>query len=101
MFLSMAAEIGVFGTLFFVAFFAMATLTAWRQSRYATDPEIRFAATALVVAFCGVLVNGMMDPFNEYQVLALLWLYAGISLNLPRMTQRQEVLTHRLGHGTR
>jgi hypothetical protein len=97
MFLSMAAEIGVFGTLFFVAFFARATLTAWRQSRYSTDPEIRFAAMALVVAFCGVLVNGAMDPFNEYQVLALLWLYAGIAFNLPQMTLRQEASTHRLG----
>jgi hypothetical protein len=32
-------------------------------------------------------VNGLMDPILEYQVLELLWLYAGISLNLPRMAQ--------------
>jgi hypothetical protein len=29
----------------------------------------------------------LMDPILEYQVLELLWLYAGISLNLPRMSQ--------------
>jgi hypothetical protein len=40
-----------------------------------------------VVVFCGVAVNGLMDPLQEYPVLVLLWLYAGISLNLPRMAQ--------------
>jgi O-Antigen ligase len=86
-YLSLASEIGVFGTLLFVAFFARVTLLAWRQSRYSTDPEIRLVANALVVVFCGVAVNGLMDPILEYQVLELLWLYAGISLNLPRMSQ--------------
>jgi hypothetical protein len=95
MFLSMAAEIGVFGTLLFVAFFAKAAFVAWRQSRYSTDPEIRFAANALVVAFCGVAANGVLDPFGEYQCMVLLWLYAGISLALPHITQRGEAADHR------
>jgi O-Antigen ligase len=86
-YLSLASEVGVFGALLFVAFFARVTLLAWRQSRHSTDPEIRLVANALVVVFCGVAVNGLMDPILEYQVLELLWLYAGISLNLPRMAQ--------------
>ncbi|MGB8898253.1 MAG: O-antigen ligase family protein, partial [Methylocella sp.] len=95
MYLSLAADIGVFGTLLFVAFFARATLLAWRQSRRSTDPEIRLVANALVVAFCGVAVNGLMDPLQEYQVLGLLWLYAGISLNLPGMAPGQETVDPR------
>jgi hypothetical protein len=95
MYLSLAADIGVFGALLFVAFFARVTFLAWRQSRHSTDPEIRLVANALVVAFCGVAVNGLMDPLQEYQVLALLWLYAGISLNLPGMASGQETLESR------
>ncbi|MGH6843005.1 MAG: hypothetical protein ACREDV_13130, partial [Methylocella sp.] len=68
------------------------TLFAWRQSCRSTDPEIRMVASALVVVFCGVAVNDLMDPFVEYQPLMLLWMYAGISLNLPRMAQGQETL---------
>jgi Tfp pilus assembly protein PilN len=86
----MASEIGVVGMLLFVGFFARVALVAWRQSRCASDPEIRLMANALVVVFCSVAVNGLMDPLQEYSVLMLLWLYAGISLNLPGMVQSQE-----------
>jgi hypothetical protein len=89
LYLSMASEIGVLGTLLFVAFFARVTLLAWRQSHHSTDPEIRLVANVLVVVFCSVAVNGFMDPLQEYPVLVLLWLYAGISLNLPGMAQSQ------------
>jgi hypothetical protein len=53
-------------------------------------------ANALVVAFFGIAVIGMMDPLAEYPILVLLWLYAGISLNLPKMTEGQEVIGPRL-----
>ena len=86
MFLSMATEIGVFGTLLFVAFFARAALVAWQQSRASSDPEIRFVASVLFVVLCGVAVNGLFDPFDEYPGLMLLWLFAGMSLNLPRLS---------------
>jgi hypothetical protein len=46
-------------------------------------------------------VNGLMDPLQEYPVLVLLWLYAGISLNLPRMAQGQETVDPRPGHRAR
>ncbi|MGH6847368.1 MAG: O-antigen ligase family protein [Methylocella sp.] len=91
-YLSLASEIGVLGALIFVAFFARVTLLAWRQSRHSTDPEIRLVANALVVVFCGVAVNGLMDPLQEYHVQVLLWLYAGIILNLPEMAQGQETV---------
>ena len=64
-YLSMASEIGVLATLLFVAFFANATVVAWRQSRGSPDPETRLAANALVVAFCSAALNGMMDPLDE------------------------------------
>jgi O-antigen ligase len=84
-YLSLASEIGILGTLLFVAFFARAALVAWRQSRHSVDQEVRLMANGLLVVFCSVAVNGLMDPLQEYPVLILLWLYAGISLNLPRM----------------
>jgi hypothetical protein len=101
LYLSTASEIGIPGALFFLAFFASVTLTAWRQSRQAADPEIRWTANALVVVFCGVAVNGLMDPLQEYSVLVLLWLYAGISLNLPRMAQDHEIVHLRPGRQPR
>ena len=76
-------------------------MLAWRQSRHSTDPEIRLVANALVVVFCGVAVNGLMDPLQEYPVQVLLWLYAGISLNLPRMAQGQATVGRRPGHRAR
>jgi O-Antigen ligase len=90
-YLSMASEIGVLATLLFIAFFANATIVAWRQSRGSPDPETRLAANALVVAFCSAALNGMMDPLDETPVLALLWLYAGISLNLYRMARTPRI----------
>jgi hypothetical protein len=90
-YLSMASEIGVLGTLLFVAFFANATVVAWRQSRGSPDPEIKLAANALFVAFCSAALNSMMDPLAETPVLTLLWLYAGISLNLSRMAQTPSI----------
>src|SRR5262249_8658150 len=86
-YISMTSEIGIPGALLFIAFFSSAALVAWRQSRRAADPEVRLAANALVVVFCSVAVYGAMDPLLENPVLVLLWLYAGISLNLPRMAQ--------------
>jgi O-antigen ligase len=101
MYLSMASEIGIFGTLLFFAFFARVALVAWRQSRHSTDPEIRFVANALVVVFCSVAVNGLMDPLHEYSVLVLLWLYAGLSLNLSRMAQGPETMNPSQDHRRR
>jgi O-antigen ligase len=89
-YLSLASEIGVIGAFLFVAFFTRVALTAWQHSRHSTDPEIKLVANALVVAFCGLAVNGLMDPLHEYPVLVLLWLYAGLSLNLEGMAQRVE-----------
>ena len=91
MYLSMASEIGILATLLFVAFFANATVVAWRQSRGSPDPEIRLAANALFVAFCSAALNSMMDPLAETPLLTLLWLYAGISLNLSRMAQTSQI----------
>ena len=101
LYLSLASEIGIFGALLFVAFFANATLLAWRQSRHSTDPEIRLVANAFVVAFFGVAVSGLMDPLVEEPVLTLVWLYAGIILNLPKMAQGRETVARRTEHKVR
>jgi putative inorganic carbon (HCO3(-)) transporter len=85
LYLSMASEIGVPGTLCFVAFFGRIIYLAWSAWRKAKDREVRLIGGILVVAYCGVAVNSLMDPLPEYPVLVLLWLYAGLALNLPRM----------------
>ena len=87
----MASEIGVLATLLFVAFFANATVVAWRQSRGSPDPESEVGGKRAFVAFCSAALNGMMDPLAETPVLTLLWLYAGISLNLYRMAQTPRI----------
>ncbi len=95
LYLNMASEIGILGTLLFVAFFAKVTLVAWRQSRVSTDPQVKWAANAFFVVFCTIGVNGFMDPLQEYSVLVMLWLYAGITLNLPRMAEAVELAPQR------
>jgi hypothetical protein len=92
LYLSMASEIGLVGTFLFLAFFARVGFLAWRQSRDSTDPEIRLVANAIVVVFCGVAVNCLMDPLQEYSALVLLWLYAGITLSLPEITHGQKTV---------
>ena len=71
--------------------YRMPTVVAWRQSRGSPDPEMRLAANALVVAFCSAALSSMMDPLDETPLLTLLWLYAGISLNLYRMAQTPSI----------
>jgi len=88
-YLSLACEIGIPGALLFFAFFGRIAQLAWRQSRHSTDPEVKLIANMLVVVFCSVAINSLMDPLDEYPVLMLLWMYAGITLNLPRMAQDQ------------
>jgi O-Antigen ligase len=90
LYLNLASEVGIFGALVFVTFFTKAALIAWRQGHSSSDPEIRLLANALFVAFCGVAVSGCMDPLQEYPVLMLLWLYAGLCLNLSRMRDKAE-----------
>jgi putative inorganic carbon (HCO3(-)) transporter len=90
MYLSLASEIGIIGAILFFGFFTRIAVLAWRQSRDSPDPEIRWIATALFMTFVSVAVSGLMDPFQEHATLYLLWIYAGITLNLPRMVERPE-----------
>ena len=90
MYLSLASEIGIVGALIFLAFFTRITLLAWQQSYRSADPEVRMVASALVVVFCSVAITGLMDPIFESSVLMLLWLYAGITLNLPAIAHESK-----------
>jgi len=97
MYLSLASEIGILGAMLFIAFFARVTWMAWRQARTSPDPEVRLVANVFVVVYCTVAVNGFMDPLQEYSAVILLWLYAGISLNLPGMIQERQTTGHAIG----
>lgn len=90
MYLALASEIGLPGALMFFGFFTRIAMLAWRQSRHSPDPEIRWIATALFLIFVSVAVSGLMDPFQEHSTLFLLWIYAGITVSLPRMAESQE-----------
>jgi O-antigen ligase len=87
MYLALTSEIGIAGALIFFGFFTRIAVLAWRQSRHSPDPEIRWIASALFLTFVSVGVSGLMDPFQEHATLFLLWIYAGITLNLPRMAE--------------
>lgn len=95
-YLSLASEIGIFGALLYFGFFARVASLAWRQSRRSPDPEVRLVANVLVVVFCSVAVNGFVDPLPEYSALVLLWLYAGVSLNLASMGEARETVDSRV-----
>jgi hypothetical protein len=89
-YLSVMAEIGIVGALLFFGFFARIGWLAWRYSRRSPDPEVRLLAGAVVVALSGVAVTGWFDPLQqETSFLMLLWLYAGIVLNLPLMAEER------------
>jgi hypothetical protein len=47
-------------------------------------------ANALVVVFVTVAVTGLMDPIAGYYTYTFLWVYAGITVNLPRIARSQE-----------
>ena len=76
-YLSLTSEIGLIGSLLFFAFFANVIARIWRVSSTATDPELRFFANALLVAFAGVVVNSLYDPLHEDAAMTLLWMYWG------------------------
>ncbi len=85
-YIRLTSEVGVIAAFLFLAFFGRVTFEAWRQSN-SPDPEIRWIASALLVAYLGAWVNSVMDPLDETSVLHLLCLFAGITLNLSRMAQ--------------
>lgn len=85
LYLSLASEVGLLGASLYFAFFAHVVARAWRLSRSAIDPEVRFVANAILVAFAGVIVNALYDPLHEDAVMNMLWLYSGIVFALTRM----------------
>jgi len=88
-YLNMASEIGVIGTACFFGFFLSVAWFAWRQSKIAGDAQVRWASSAFVIVYVSVAVNCLMDPLQEYQAQLLLWLYAGLCLNLARMARAE------------
>ncbi len=85
LYLSLASEIGVIGSMLYFAFFAIVVARTWRVSSTAADPEIRFFADALLVAFAGLFINSLYDPMHEDAPMTLLWMYSGIAFALARM----------------
>ena len=84
LYLSLASEIGLIGTLLYIAFFFNVVAQTWKVSS-TMDPELRFFANALLIAFAGVFANSLYDPMHEHAPMTLLWMYFGIALALERM----------------
>ena len=84
LYLSLASEIGLIGSLFYFAFFGHVLMRTWRVSS-SLDPELRFFANVLLIAFAGLFVNSLYDPMHEDAVMRMLWLYAGLAFALSRM----------------
>ena len=87
LYLSLASEIGLIGTLLYVTFFATVIARVWRVSNTA-DPDLRFFANALLVAFAGLIVNSVYDPMHEDAVMTMLWVYCGLAFALTKMADR-------------
>ena len=87
LYLSLASEIGLIGTMLYFAFFATAIARIWRVSN-TTDPDLRFFANALLVALAGLIVNSLYDPMHEDAVMTTLWMYCGLAFALTRMADR-------------
>ena len=97
LYLSLASEIGLIGTVLYFTFFAIVIARIWRVSN-ATDPDLRFFANALLVAFAGLIVNSLYDPMHEDAVMTMLWVYCGLAFALAKMAdpgrdQRDGALT--------
>ena len=84
LYLSLASEIGLIGSMLYFGFFAHVLARTWRVSN-SMDPELRFFANALLLAFAGLFVNSLYDPMHEDAVMRMLWLYAGLAFALSRM----------------
>ncbi|MGD9616508.1 MAG: O-antigen ligase family protein [Alphaproteobacteria bacterium] len=90
LYLSLTSEVGIVGALIFFGFFGRVMFLSWREARRSSDPEIRLVANALFVSLCGLAAAGLINPVLDYQVLMLLWLFAGISLNLSKLSQESD-----------
>jgi O-antigen ligase len=86
LYLSLTSEIGLIGSMLYFAFFANVIARAWRVSSTA-DPELRFFANVLLIAFVGVFANSLYDPMHEDAPMTLLWMYCGIAFALTRMAE--------------
>ena len=87
-YLSLASEIGLIGSMLYFAFFAIVVARTWRGSSATTDPELRFFADALLIAFAGLFVNSLYDPMHEDAVMTMLWMYCGLAFVLAKMAGR-------------
>jgi len=88
-YLSLLAEVGIFGFLCYLGFFAAISRKLHDLSRLARDPFIAMSASALLISVLGLGVAVLVDPLFEDPVLTLLWFYAGITVALARMEARQ------------
>ncbi len=83
-FLWVAAETGLFGTLFF---FSMIVLGMIRCVRFLDneDPLVKGLSLAIVTGIAGYLLDGLTDPmFREASPYAQLWTYLGLVMAFGR-----------------
>ena len=85
LYLSLASEIGLIGSMLYFAFFFNVVVRTWRVSNTAADPDLRFCANAILITFAGLIVNSLYDPLHEEAPMNLLWMYCGIAFALTRM----------------
>jgi O-antigen ligase len=88
LYLSLTSEIGLIGSMLYFAFFFNVVLRTWRLSNTAVDPDLRFCANAILIAFAGLFVNSLYDPMHEDAPMTLMWMYCGIAFALARMADR-------------
>jgi len=88
-FLYIASESGIVAALFFFAVIINAMVHCWRARKH-SDLLVRGLAVAMFSGFTAYLLDGLTNPtFREAEPYSLLWLFIGISLTLPGLTQEK------------
>jgi len=81
----MASEVGIPGLLFFSAFVISVCVTASEVAR-SDNRYLATIALGILGAFAAISVHNLVDHFTYHTNLTLLWLYAGLSAAMSRIT---------------
>ncbi len=84
----LAIETGLIGFILYFGFFGQIMYLAWQGSK-ASELSLAHCAIGILGALSAIALHNMGDPFGGHTLHAMLWLYAGLILALPRIESLQ------------
>jgi len=85
----MASEVGVPGLAFFLAFITSVCVAASRVAR-SNMRYLAMIALGILGAIVAIAVHSLVDHFTYHTNLSLLWLFAGLSAAMYRLTTQEQ-----------